>query len=129
MEASGGITLQLGSRRTMLERALLFTLLCSLLGDYCGGNLPCTDAWIFFTLATLYLGGAAAQQRPVVVAFLFGAFSLLGDIFFLSMVRSAAAHARLFCGALPFSPAIYRFAALYSLAGAALCRRHHLLGL
>ena len=77
------------SRPALLERALLFTLCCSLIADYCGGNLPFTDAWAFFVLLTMYLGTAAQQQRPVAVAFLFGAVTLISDIIFLAVVRFA----------------------------------------
>ena len=76
------------SRPLLLERSLLFTLACSLLGDYCGGNLPLTDAWAFFTLLSLYLAGPA--HRPIVVAFCFGAVTLFSDIIFLAVVRLPA---------------------------------------
>ncbi len=38
-----GTTAASFSRPLLLERALLFTISCSLIGDYCGGNLPVTD--------------------------------------------------------------------------------------
>ena len=73
------------SRAVLLERTLCGTLFCSLIADYCGGNLPCTDAWVFFCLASLYLGNSSLP-RPLVVGFFFGVFTLVSDIFFLAMV-------------------------------------------
>lgn len=76
------------SRPLLLERSLLFTLSCSLIAEACGGNLPCTDAWAFFTLLSLYVSGA--QHRPIVIAFIFGCVTLFSDIIFLAVVRPSA---------------------------------------
>lgn len=73
------------SRAVLLERTLCGTLICSLIADYAGGNLPCTDAWVFFCLASLYLG-SGTTPRPLVIGFFFGVATLFSDIFFLAMV-------------------------------------------
>lgn len=72
------------SRPLLLERGLLATLLCSLIADYCGGNLPFTDAWVFFCLIALSQGA----QRLVSIGFVFGALTVFTDIFFLSLVSA-----------------------------------------
>ena len=96
------------SRPLLLERSLLFTLSCSLIAEASGGNLPCTDAWAFFTLLSLYVAGA--QHRPIVIAFIFGCITLFSDIIFLAVVRRssvvlAAAGATLALAPLPSFPA------------------------